>query len=185
MSPIARSDRADPLTPCVVMTPSRREQSFVARGLVMHWPSVPASANPLREGQRFVRPSRKDAGCHLVLSGGTDGSNPASSSGESAANSAIGSACGVDNHDPLTRDRGFESTSLQRGVCEPSVPRSGICAQVTFGRSHGRCPNSTRTAPSQASWPCSLNGRRSRFPPHAGVAHARPGGGRRGRALPP
>jgi hypothetical protein len=84
----------------------RREQSFVARGLVMHWPSVPASANPLREGQRFVRPSRKDAGCHLVLSGGTDGSNPASSSGESAANSAIGSACGVDNHDPLTRTEG-------------------------------------------------------------------------------
>jgi hypothetical protein len=28
----------------------RREQSFVTRGLVMHWPSVLASANPLREG---------------------------------------------------------------------------------------------------------------------------------------
>jgi hypothetical protein len=44
---------------------TRREQSFVMRGLVMHWPSVLASANPLREGQRFVRPSRKDAGRHL------------------------------------------------------------------------------------------------------------------------
>src|SRR5215467_12863474 len=33
--------------------------------LVMYWPSVLASANPLREGQRFVRPSRKDAGCYL------------------------------------------------------------------------------------------------------------------------
>jgi len=43
---------------------SRRERSFVMRGLVMHWPSVLASANPLREGQRFVRPSRKDAGRH-------------------------------------------------------------------------------------------------------------------------
>jgi len=32
---------------------------------VMHWPSVLASANPLREGQRFVRPFRKDAGGHL------------------------------------------------------------------------------------------------------------------------
>jgi hypothetical protein len=31
----------------------------------MHWPSVLASANPLRERQRFVRPSRKDAGRHL------------------------------------------------------------------------------------------------------------------------
>jgi hypothetical protein len=31
----------------------------------MHWPSVLASANPLRKGQRFVRPSRKDAGRHL------------------------------------------------------------------------------------------------------------------------
>ena len=28
----------------------------------MHWPSVLASANPLCEGQRFMRPSRKDAG---------------------------------------------------------------------------------------------------------------------------
>jgi hypothetical protein len=36
----------------------------VPRGLVMHWPSVLASANPLREGQRFVRPSREDAGRH-------------------------------------------------------------------------------------------------------------------------
>ena len=44
---------------------SRRERSFVMRGLVMHWPSVLASANPLREGQRFVRPFRKDAGGHL------------------------------------------------------------------------------------------------------------------------
>ena len=44
---------------------SRREQSFVSRGLVMHWLSVLASANPLREGQRFVRPSRKDAGRYL------------------------------------------------------------------------------------------------------------------------
>jgi hypothetical protein len=34
-------------------------------GLVMHWSSVLASANPLREGRRFVRPSRKDAGRHL------------------------------------------------------------------------------------------------------------------------
>src|SRR5262249_54187401 len=31
----------------------------------MHWLSVRASANPLREGRRFVRPSRKDAGRHL------------------------------------------------------------------------------------------------------------------------
>src|SRR5215468_2197039 len=31
----------------------------------MHWPSVLASADPLRKGQRFVRPSREDAGRHL------------------------------------------------------------------------------------------------------------------------
>src|SRR6516225_8145597 len=31
----------------------------------MHRPSVLASANPLRKGQRFVRPSRKDAGRDL------------------------------------------------------------------------------------------------------------------------
>jgi len=31
----------------------------------MHWPSVLASANPLRKGQRFVRPSRKDTGRDL------------------------------------------------------------------------------------------------------------------------
>src|SRR5215831_1642749 len=31
----------------------------------MHWPSILASANPLCEGQRFMRPSRKDAGRHL------------------------------------------------------------------------------------------------------------------------
>ena len=31
----------------------------------MHWPSVLASANPLRKGQRLVRPSREDAGRHL------------------------------------------------------------------------------------------------------------------------
>lgn len=31
-------------------SPKRREQSFVMRGLVMHWPPVLASANPLREG---------------------------------------------------------------------------------------------------------------------------------------
>ena len=37
-----------------LMPAERREQSFVMRGLVMHWPSVLASANPLREGQRFV-----------------------------------------------------------------------------------------------------------------------------------
>jgi hypothetical protein len=43
----------------------RREQSFVMRGLVMYWPSILASANPLGEGHRFVRPSRKDAGRHL------------------------------------------------------------------------------------------------------------------------
>ena len=43
----------------------RREQSFVTRGLVMHWPSMLASANPLREGQRFVRPFCKDASRHL------------------------------------------------------------------------------------------------------------------------
>ena len=42
----------------------RRAQSFVTR-LVMHWPSVLASANPLRKGQRLVRPSRKDAGRDL------------------------------------------------------------------------------------------------------------------------
>jgi len=47
------------------MAPVRREQSFVTRGLVMHWLSVLASPNPLREGQRFARPSRKDAGRHL------------------------------------------------------------------------------------------------------------------------
>jgi len=35
------------------------------RGLVTHWPSVLASANPLRKGQRFVRPSHKDAGRDL------------------------------------------------------------------------------------------------------------------------
>jgi hypothetical protein len=39
-------------------------QSFATR-LVMHWPSVLTSANPLRKGQRFVRPSRKDAGRDL------------------------------------------------------------------------------------------------------------------------
>jgi hypothetical protein len=39
--------------------------SGAKRGLVMHWRSVLASANPLREGQRFLRPSRKDAGGHL------------------------------------------------------------------------------------------------------------------------
>jgi hypothetical protein len=44
---------------------ARREQSFVTRDLVMQWPSVLASANPLREGHRFMRPSRKDAGRHL------------------------------------------------------------------------------------------------------------------------
>jgi hypothetical protein len=43
----------------------RREQSFVTRGLVMHWLSVLASTNPMREGQCFVRPSLKDAGRHL------------------------------------------------------------------------------------------------------------------------
>jgi hypothetical protein len=43
----------------------RRPQSFVTRGLVMHRPSALSSANPLRKGQRFVRPSRKDAGRHL------------------------------------------------------------------------------------------------------------------------
>jgi hypothetical protein len=48
-----------------VSAATRREQSFVTRGLVMHWPSVLASANRLREGQRFVRPFRKDAGRHL------------------------------------------------------------------------------------------------------------------------
>src|SRR6516165_10054355 len=37
----------------------------MTRLLVMHWPSVLASANPLRKGQRFVRPSRKDAGRDL------------------------------------------------------------------------------------------------------------------------
>src|SRR5690348_14474182 len=31
----------------------------------MHWPFVLASVNLLREGQRFVRPSRKDTGRHL------------------------------------------------------------------------------------------------------------------------
>src|SRR6516225_3414875 len=31
----------------------------------MHWPSVLSSANPLRKGQCFVRPSRKDAGRDL------------------------------------------------------------------------------------------------------------------------
>jgi hypothetical protein len=30
--------------------------------LVMHWSSLLASANPLRKGRRFLRPSRKDAG---------------------------------------------------------------------------------------------------------------------------
>jgi hypothetical protein len=45
--------------------PCLRSRSFVMRDLVMHWPCVLASANPLREGQRFVRPSRKDAGRHL------------------------------------------------------------------------------------------------------------------------
>ena len=40
-------------------------RSFVTRLLVMHWPSVLASANPLRKGQRFVRPSRKDTGRDL------------------------------------------------------------------------------------------------------------------------
>jgi hypothetical protein len=34
-------------------------------GLVTHWPSVLASANPLCKGQRFARPSRKDAGRDL------------------------------------------------------------------------------------------------------------------------
>jgi hypothetical protein len=29
---------------------TRRAQSFVTRGLVMHWPSVLARANPLRKG---------------------------------------------------------------------------------------------------------------------------------------
>jgi hypothetical protein len=37
----------------------------------MHWPFVLASANLLREGQRFVRPSRKDTGRHLC--GSRDG----------------------------------------------------------------------------------------------------------------
>jgi hypothetical protein len=40
-------------------------KSDATLGLVMHWPSVLASANPLRKGQRFVRPSRKDAGRDL------------------------------------------------------------------------------------------------------------------------
>jgi hypothetical protein len=31
----------------------------------MHWTSALAGANLLRKGQRFVRPSRKDAGCDL------------------------------------------------------------------------------------------------------------------------
>jgi hypothetical protein len=43
----------------------RREQLFVTRRLVMHWSSILASANQLRKGQRFVRPSRKDAGRDL------------------------------------------------------------------------------------------------------------------------
>jgi hypothetical protein len=37
---------------------------FVTR-LVMHWPSVLASGNPLRKCQRCVRPCRKDAGRDL------------------------------------------------------------------------------------------------------------------------
>jgi hypothetical protein len=43
----------------------RRERLIVTHGLVMHLPPVLASANPLRKGQRFVRPSRKDAGRNL------------------------------------------------------------------------------------------------------------------------
>jgi hypothetical protein len=46
-------------------TRKRRAQLFVTHGLVMHWPSVLASGNPLGKGQRFVRPSRKDAGRNL------------------------------------------------------------------------------------------------------------------------
>ena len=55
-------------------------------------------------------------------------------------------------------------------------------------------PTSVALALSQLNWDstrpslltaCSLNGRRSRFPPHADVAHAMPGGGHRDRALPP
>ena len=54
-----------------------------------------------------------------LLSRGTDGSIPASSSEESGANlishyRAVAIFAG---------DRGFESISLQRGVCEASVPR--------------------------------------------------------------
>jgi hypothetical protein len=61
-------------------------------------------------------------------------------------NSVIGSAFGVDNHDPLTRDRGFESTSLQRRVyCQPDFrgrtrraavlspsPRAATCGTFRF-----------------------------------------------------
>src|SRR5277367_4928884 len=43
---------------------NRGAHSFVTR-LVMHWPSVLAGPNPLRKGQRLLRPSRKDAGRDL------------------------------------------------------------------------------------------------------------------------
>jgi hypothetical protein len=59
-----RSRDYDAIDDPKVSAATRREQSFVTRGLVMHWPSFLASANP-RKGQRFMRPSRKDAGRHL------------------------------------------------------------------------------------------------------------------------
>src|SRR5215469_9772255 len=57
--------------PCIqtasLIWPSRERwpRTDVCAALVTYWPSVLASANPLREGQGFVRPSRKDAGRHL------------------------------------------------------------------------------------------------------------------------
>ena len=83
---------------------------------------------------------------------GTGSSNTFPSSGESAANSAIGSACGVDNHDPLTRDRGFESSSLQRGVREPSVPLAAHGQPRGTGRdrlcrARLRCPRKAVSSP--------------------------------------
>jgi hypothetical protein len=48
--------------------------------------------------------------------------------------------------------------------------KASTVSRSSYGRSHWRCPNSIRTAPGQASWTaCSLNGRRSRFPPRAGM----------------
>jgi hypothetical protein len=44
------------------MTPDSEERTC---RLVMYWRSVLASANPLCEGRRFVRPFRKDAGRHV------------------------------------------------------------------------------------------------------------------------